>query len=149
MNEKLDDAALPERFPWVRMDHDTKNLFRAWLDRRFVITRCDDCGRYHHPPKPVCPSCWSSSMTLTPVSGRGTAHLVMLLHQGAPAPGVDYGKGPHPVVTVELEEQIGLRFTSTVIDCPLEEIRIGMPLELTWIERYGAPFPAFRRREAA
>ncbi len=147
MNEQLDDTALSQRFPWVRLDHDTKNLFRAWLDRRFVITRCDDCRRYHHPPKPVCPACWSSALTLTPVSGRGTAHLVMLLHQGAPAPGVDYGKGPHPVVTVELEEQEHLRFTSTVVDCPPEDVRIGMPLELVWIDRYGAPFPAFRPRE--
>jgi hypothetical protein len=70
----------------------------------------------------------------------------MFLRQGAPAPGVDYEKGPHPVVTVELEEQAGLRFTSTVVDTPLAEIRIGLPVELVWIDRYGAPFPAFRPR---
>jgi hypothetical protein len=24
---------------------------------------------------------------------------------------------------------------------------IGMPVELTWIERYGHPFPVFKKRE--
>ena len=147
--EAISDEQLVERFPWTRIDHDSKHLFRAWLDKRFVITRCDDCGKFHHPPKPICPSCWSSSLTLTPVSGRGTAHLVMLLRQGPPAPGVDYEKAPHPVVTVELEEQENLRFTGTVIDCPLEDIRIGLPVELTWIERFGSPFPVFRPRSDA
>ena len=143
---EVDDATLVERFPWVRIDHDNKHLFRAWLDEKFVITRCDDCSSFHHPPKPICPQCWSSSLTLTPVSGRGTVHLAMFLRQGAPAPDVDYAKGPHPVVAIELEEQENLRFSSTVIDCPLEDIRIGLPVEVTWIERFGSPFPVFRPR---
>lgn len=149
MGEPVSDAALVERFPWVQIDHDNKHLFRGWLERQLLIQRCADCGRFHHPPKPICPACWSSRLQPTPVSGRGVVHLAMFLRQGAPAPGVDYEKGPHPVVTVELEEQPGLRFTSTVVDAPLEAIRIGLPVELVWIDRYGAPFPAFRRRAGA
>ena len=52
----------------------------------------------------------------------------------------------HPVVAIELEEQENLRFTSTVIDCPLEDVKIGLPVELTWIDRFDAPFPVFRPR---
>ena len=70
MSEQIDDAALVERFPWVQIDHDTKHLFRAWLDERLLINRCDECSRFQHPPKPICPSCWSSSLTPTEVSGR-------------------------------------------------------------------------------
>lgn len=147
MTEQIDDTALVERFPYVRIDHDTKHLFRGWLEERLLINRCDDCGRFQHPPKPVCPSCWSDSLTPTEVSGRGVIHLTILLHQGPPAPDVDYAKGPHPVVSVDLEEQEALRFTSTVIDCPLEEVRIGLPVELAWIDRFGTPFPVFRPRE--
>ena len=146
MSEQIDDAALVERFPWVEITHYSKDLFRGWLDKRLLINRCDDCGNFHNPAKPICPECWSSNLTPTEVSGRGTVHLAMWLYQGAPAPGVDYEKGPHPVVAVELEEQEGVRFSSTVIDCPLEEVKIGLPVELTWIERYGAPFPVFRPR---
>lgn len=146
MIEEIDDEELVERFPWVQISHDNKHLFRGWLDERLLINRCDACHRFHHPPKPVCPECWSSRLTPTEVSGRGVIHLAMFLHQGAPAPDVDYSKGPHPVVSVDLEEQSGVRFSSTVIDCPIEEIQIGRAVELAWIERYGSPFPVFRLR---
>ncbi len=146
MGEPVGEAELVERFPWVQISHDNKHLYRGWLERELRINRCRDCGRFHHPPKPICPECWSWQIEPTPVSGRGVVHLAMFLRQGAPAPGVDYAVAPHPVVTVELEEQPGLRFTSTVAGAPLEQIRIGLPVELEWIDRYGAPFPAFRPR---
>lgn len=146
MAEAVDDAALVERFPWVQITHDSKHHFRGWLEKRLLINRCDDCGRWHHPPKPVCPGCWSSALTPTEVAGTGTVHLAMHLHQGAPAPGVDYAKGPHPVVAVELDGTDGVRFSSTVIDLPVEQVAIGLPVELDWVERYGHPFPVFRER---
>jgi uncharacterized OB-fold protein len=65
------------------------------------------------------------------------------LHQGPPADGVDYST-PYPVVTVELDEQTGLRFTSTVVDAANAEITIGRRVELGWIDRAGVPFPVFR-----
>jgi len=144
MSEFGDDAGLVERFPYARIDHDNKYMYRGWLDKRLLVNRCEDCAVFHHPPKPVCPRCWSSALRPTEVSGRGIVHLTILLHQGPPAPGVDYAKGPHPVVTVELDEQAGLRFTSTVVECPLEEVRIGLPVELDWVDRFGSPFPVFR-----
>jgi uncharacterized OB-fold protein len=139
------DQDLVDRFArTARVDHDNKAFYRGWLEHRLLINRCRSCGRWHHPPKPICPDCWSTDLEPTEVSGRGTIHLLMLLHQGPPAPGVDYASGPHPVATVELEEQEGLRYTSTVVDCPPRDLRIGMPVELTWIERDGTPFPVFR-----
>jgi uncharacterized OB-fold protein len=140
----MTDAELVDRLPRLRVDHDNKEFYRGWLQRRLLINRCTACGKWHHPPKPVCPHCWSDDLEPTEVSGRGTIHLLMLLHQGPPAPGVDYSAGPHPVATVELIEQDALRLTSTIIDCPVREITIGMPVELAWIERDGAPFPVFR-----
>jgi len=108
-----------------------------------VLNRCADCGRWHHPMRPMCPACWSWSVVPTAVRGRGTVHLFVKLHQGPPAQGVEYAPA-HPVVTVELEEQEGLRFTGTMVGCALEDIRIGMRVELTWVERNGSPYPAFR-----
>ena len=146
MPETVDDEELVKRFPWVKIDHDTKHMFRGWLEKQFLINRCNDCSSYHHPPKPVCPECWSSDITPTEVKGDGVVHLAMFLRQGPPAPDVDYAKGPHPVVAVELDGLDGVRFSSTVIDCPVEEVEIGLPVELAWVERYGSPFPVFRKR---
>jgi uncharacterized OB-fold protein len=71
-----------------------------------------------------------------------------LLHQGPPIPGLDYAR-PLPVAAVELPEQRGLRLTSVVVDADPEELRIGTPVELAWIEQNGAPVPAFRPAGAA
>jgi uncharacterized OB-fold protein len=51
------------------------------------------------------------------------------------------------VVSVELDEQPGLRFTSTVVDAPLDEIRIGRRVRLAWRERGDAPLPVFELDE--
>ncbi|MEO5841218.1 MAG: zinc ribbon domain-containing protein [Acidimicrobiales bacterium] len=143
------DAELVERLPRARIDHDNRQFYAGWLQRRLLVNRCNACHQWHHPPKPVCPNCWSRDLEATEVSGRGTIHLLMLLHQGPPAPGVDYSAGPHPVATVELAEQPALRFTTTVVDCAVDDLAIGLPVELTWIDRDGVPFPAFRLADEA
>lgn len=140
----ITDAELVDRLPDVPVDAQNSEFYRGWLERRLVLNRCEDCGRWHHPAKPVCPECWSDRVRPTPVSGHGTVHLLVWLRQGPPADGVDYSTA-HPVVTVELEEQAGLRFTSTVVDAQPGELAIGDAVELTWIERHGEPFPAFTR----
>jgi uncharacterized OB-fold protein len=141
--EALSDAELVDRFRAVVVDHDTKEFYRGWLEHELRILRCADCGRWQHPPRPMCPACWGWNMVPTPVSGRGTVHLLMRLHQGPPIDGVDYAASPHPVVVVELEEQTALRVTSTVVHCDPATVSIGMPVELAWIQRDGVPFPAF------
>jgi uncharacterized OB-fold protein len=134
---------LVARFPDTRIDHDTKYFYNGWLNRQLVFNRCADCGEWHAPPKPVCPKCWSFNIVPTAIGGKGTIHLLSRLYMGPPAPDVDYKAGPHPVATVELDEQPGLRYTSTVINCPTDKIQIGMRIQLAWIERYGAPYPVF------
>ena len=139
----LTDAELVERFEGSQLDHDNKHFYRGLLERELRVNRCNDCGVWHHPPRSVCAACWSSDVAATPVTGSGVIHMVIFLHQGPPAPGVDYTT-PYPVVTVELEEQPGLRLTSTVVGAANESVVIGAPVTLDWIERDGAPFPVFR-----
>jgi uncharacterized OB-fold protein len=140
---EITDEDLVARFPGHQIDHDSKAFYRGWLERRLLVNRCADCGAWHHRPKPVCPRCWSSDVRPTQVAGTGTIFMFVLLHQGPPAEGVDYST-PYPVVTVELDEQEGLRLTSTVVGVANDEIRIGRRVELDWIERAGAPMPVFR-----
>jgi uncharacterized OB-fold protein len=139
------DEELLARLPGLGIDHDTKAFYRGWLSRQLLLNRCADCGFWHQPPRPICPSCWSTAVEPTAVSGRGVVHLLIRLHQGPEMEGVDYSGG-WPVATIELEEQPGLRYTSTVVDADRSSLQIGAPVELTWIERAGEPYPAFRIR---
>jgi uncharacterized OB-fold protein len=139
----ITDEELVDRFAGRQLDHDNKEIYRGWLEHRMLVNRCSACGLWHQPPRPVCHRCWSTEVRPMPVAGTGTIFMFVLLHQGPPSERVDYST-PHPVVTVELDEQEGLRFTSTVVGAANEEIRIGRRVELDWIESSGAPMPVFR-----
>ncbi|WP_375487979.1 Zn-ribbon domain-containing OB-fold protein [uncultured Mycobacterium sp.] len=144
----ISDGELVERFAGQPITHDNAEHYRGRLRRQLLMNRCQACGRWHAPPKPVCPQCWSFDVTATAVRGEGTIFMAIFLHQGPPAPGVDYTV-PYPVVTVELDEQTGLRFTSTVVGAHKRDIAIGKRVRLGWIERAGAPLPVFELTESA
>jgi uncharacterized protein len=137
------DEEVLQRFPSVRLDHLNKQYYKGLLRRQLRAGRCAQCGRWHTPLRPICPACWSARVGPEPVSGRGTVYLLTSLHQGPPAPGVDYSGG-FPLAGIELAEQPGLRVAATVVDCPHDQLRVGLAVELTWIDRDGAPWPAFR-----
>jgi uncharacterized OB-fold protein len=142
MATAISDEELLARFPGHPLDHDSAPHFRGRLTHQLLINRCATCATWHHPPRPVCPACWSTAVQATPVSGRGTIFTVVFLHQGPPAEGVDYST-PYPVVSVELDEQPGLRFTSTVTGAERAAIAIGARVELGWADRAGTPLPVF------
>jgi len=147
VTHEISDEDLVSRFADPALDHDTAAHFRGRLGRRLLLNRCAACGTWHHPPKPICAACWSTDVVADEVSGAGTIHLAIFLHQGPPVDGVDYTV-PYPVITVELDEQPGLRFTSTIIGAPNEAIRIGERVRLDWMERRGNPVPVFRLQDA-
>ncbi|AZG45490.1 Zn-ribbon domain-containing OB-fold protein [Gordonia insulae] len=148
MTDEISNEALVQRFPGEPITHDNAAHYRGRLRRQLLVNRCDSCGAWHAPAKPICPDCWSSRVTPTSVSGNGTIFMAIFLHQGPPAEGVDYST-PYPVVTVELQEQAGLRITSTVVGASNADITIGAPVRLEWQERAGSPMPVFALRSAA
>lgn len=136
------DEEVLARFPRVRIDRDNIDHYRGLLEHRLVVNRCSDCGTWHHPPRPVCPRCWSRSVAAEPVSGRGEIAFVTFVHQGRAAPGVDYADG-WPVAAVELVEQAGLRVSASIVDSTRDRISVGAPVELVWLDRDGEPVAAF------
>jgi len=93
--------------------------------------RCDDCRYYIHPPTPLCPICHSKSLTPEAVSGRATLHTYTVNHQ-AWMPGPDL---PYVVAIVELPEQVGLRLTTNLVNCAIDDVEIGMPVQVTFEAR--------------
>jgi uncharacterized OB-fold protein len=132
------DDELLDAWPGVRIDHDNAEFHRGLLEHRLLLNRCDECGHWHHPPRPLCPRCWSTSVTATEVGGAGTIALVTILRQGPPQPGVDYTDG-HPLVAVDLDEQTGLRLAGTVVGTASPDITVGDRVHVVWRDIDGRP----------
>jgi hypothetical protein len=92
------------------------------------LWRCQDCGYYIHPPLPMCPQCHSKRLAVEAVSGRATLATYTINHQPF-MPGPEL---PYVIAIVEIEEQPALRLMTNLVNCPHDQIRIGMPLRVTF-----------------
>ncbi len=138
---ETDDRTVLDAFPRAAIDHDNIAFYGGLLERRFLANRCGECGFWHFPPRSICPRCWSRDVVPTEVSGAGVIYMTVALHQGAP-PGGEPGV-PYPIATVELAEQAGLRVSTMLAGSAPGEMRIGLPVQLGWVDRDGAPYPVF------
>ena len=101
--------------------------------------RCADCGRFRHPPRPMCPACQSVKTAWVRLSGRGrvAAHM-RPVHPRIPM--FDY---PLVCVLVDLEE--GIRLFSNLYECEPERVENGMEVEVFFVPTAGdKQVPVFR-----
>jgi uncharacterized OB-fold protein len=110
-------------------------------DGELLITRCTSCGYWIHPPSPRCPQCLSDAVAPQAVSGRGTVYSYTINRQ-AWVPGLEV---PFVIAMVDLDEQPGLRLMTNIVNCAPEEVEIGMPVEVAFVERGEAYVPVFHK----
>jgi uncharacterized protein len=139
---EISDDDVLAAYPDVRLDHDNKHHYRGLLQRRYLVNRCTGCRTWHAPPRARCPQCWSTAIEPTPLGGEATVELVTFLHQGPPAPGVDYSE-PYPLVSARFDGVDGIRVSGTVVNAAKGDIAIGLRVRHTWVERDGKPYPVF------
>ncbi len=119
-------AAHPHPRPAITRDSE---FFWEGLKRQQILIRsCRDCGHLHHPPGPMCPKCHSYAWLARPMSGRGTVHSYVVVHQPQ-LPGFSY---PLPVALVQLEE--GVRLVGNLRGVAAAEVHIGMAVEAEFVE---------------
>ena len=89
------------------------------------VQRCRDCGRQVFYPRSFCTHCLSESLDWVTVSGRAKLYSFTVVRRAMnPAFQEDV---PYVYAIVELEE--GPRVTANVVNCPLEALRVDMPLK--------------------
>jgi len=107
---------------------------------RLLIQACGACGELCHPPSPLCPVCHSADRVAREMSGRGRVASFVIVHH-PPSPWFEL---PIAVATIELEE--GPKVTSNVCEVPLEEIDLGMEVDVFFAptDDDGVGVPLFR-----
>ncbi len=134
-----DDANPPLRIlPAVTPANE--HFWTGGADGELRFLRCKACDHWLHPPGPICPACLGRELAVDTASGRGTVHTFTVNHQPW-IPGFD---PPYVVAIVELPEQEGLRLTTNVVGLSHDEVRIGLPVEVTFEAHGEVWIPLFR-----
>lgn len=89
-----------------------------------VVQHCRDCGHYVFIPQAACTKCLSSDLEWTATSGRGTVYSYTIVYR----PQQPAFEVPYVVGIIEMEE--GWYTLTNIIDCEIEAVHIGMPVEV-------------------
>jgi uncharacterized OB-fold protein len=113
------------KIPLPKIDEETKGFWEALQRHEVYVQRCRACGTPRYYPRALCPACLSDETAWVRCSGRGTVYSFTVTHQNQ-APGFRDAV-PYVLAYVELDE--GPRVLTNVVDCPLDRVRIGLPVE--------------------
>jgi uncharacterized OB-fold protein len=140
-DEPLSDQEVFTLFPNVMINHDNIAHYRALATGHLLINRCEQCGHWIYPHRPLCPKCLSWNVIPTEVSGQGRIFMFTLIHQLRDPE--SFIMQPVAAAAIELIEQAGLRYLGRIVNCPLEEITLDMPVSVKWIHDGARMLPVF------
>ena len=114
------------------------------------IQRCARCGALRHPPGPMCPACGEASTVgvaggegYTVAAGTGEV-FSYVVHHHPPVPGK---RLPMVVALVQLPE--GVRILGEMPGVRPDQVRIGLPVRVTFTQAGNMALPAWRPAEGA
>lgn len=114
--------------PLPRIDKDSERYWASAHDHDLQLQRCTVCGRFRFYPSRACHYCQSLEFEWAEVSGRGEVYTYSILKRARGNPFEELL--PLTLVLVKLEE--GPTMMSNLIDCPGEDVRIGLPVEVAY-----------------
>ncbi len=92
---------------------------------RLEAAKCKGCGRISFPPRSKCPKCGSSESEEAKLPEHGVVKTFTVIRV---APSQFTEQAPYAVGIVELDG--GTKITAQIVDCPLEDIKIGQKVRI-------------------
>ena len=106
-------------------DPDYAPFWEGARRHELLVRRCQECGEYQWPSRPMCSHCHSFDLEWVKVSGKGTLYTYTVANRAFhPA---FQGDVPYGVVIVELDE--GPRMVGNSEGVAPEDLKIGMTME--------------------
>lgn len=134
-------AAAADRRPIPAPSPLTAPYWAACRRSELAIQRCARCCRFVHLPEVACPFCGGTDLPYETVSGHGTVHTFTVVHRSF-LPGFT---PPYVIAWIDIPE--GARVFGDMVDCPPEDVRIGLPVRVCFADLPGfGPIPHWRPR---
>ena len=130
-------------FPRPIPEFDAEGFWAGCNRGELLMQRCASCKKFRWLPQPMCASCHSLECEWIKVSGKGTVYsYTIITHPVHPAA---VSRVPYNVAQVQLDEDPELILITNLVGVRNEEIRIGMPVQVTFEEHSpGVMLPKFR-----
>jgi uncharacterized OB-fold protein len=129
--------------PMPAPDALTEPFWSAVKEHRFILPNCRACGKRHFYPRSLCPHCGSPDIEWLPASGKGQVYSFTVV-QRAPSPAFA-AQAPYAVAIVALAE--GPHLMSGITGRAPADVRIGMEVEIEYLDIADATLPMFRALE--
>ncbi|MFQ5772077.1 MAG: Zn-ribbon domain-containing OB-fold protein [bacterium] len=94
---------------------------------RLEAAQCQGCGKIHFPPRLICPDCQSRNFQVVKLQDEGKVVTYTVIHV---APEQFATQTPYIIGIIELND--GVKITSQIVDCTLEEVNIGDPVKVVF-----------------
>jgi uncharacterized OB-fold protein len=118
---------MTERFEPPVSDR-AKPFWDATRERRLSLQYCRADGKPIHYPREVCPRCLGTDLEWRPASGRGIVYAFTVNYVPGSAP--PERPLPYVVALVDLDE--GVRMMTNIVGCAPRDVKVGMPVEVSW-----------------
>ncbi|MBV1905442.1 MAG: OB-fold domain-containing protein [Pseudomonadales bacterium] len=105
----------------------TQPFFDAARDRTLKLQRCPRGGVFFYP-RNRCPCCLADDWEWENLSGKATVYSFTVDRMGHDSNLAD--RVPYVVAAVELAE--GPRMTTNIVGCAPEDVKVGMPVEVSY-----------------
>ena len=116
----------------------TADFWKAAAEHRLVVPRCNRTGRYFFPPERCVPGTDSIDWDYVESGGHGTIYTYSVVYRPMTADFVAH----YVLAVVDLDE--GPAMLTNLVDCEPEQVRIGLPVTVTFIDVEGGALPVFR-----
>jgi hypothetical protein len=114
--------------PLPQIDEESRPWWEALKRHELYIQKCVECGALRYYPRAQCTHCLSPRTEWVRCSGRGTIWTFTVTHQNQTAGFRD--SLPYVMAMIDLAE--GLKMMTNIVDCPPEQVKIGMPVEVVY-----------------
>jgi hypothetical protein len=125
----------PSMRPRPAINLDNQALWDGYRRRELRLPQCQGCQRIFFPSSPRCAECGSFDMGYFVSSGRGTLYSFSIVNYPQ-VPGFTY-----PIVVGLIELEGGARMVADLVGVTREQLEVGMPLEVDWLDSHQAVSP--------
>ena len=122
-------AVMTRAIPAPAVTIESKPFWDAAAEGRFLIKRCEACGKAHWYPRALCPYCFSEKTVWEESPGEGVIYTYSVMYRSP--------SGPYAIGYVTLDE--GPAVLTNFVDVAPDGLRIGMKVKVKFQPTEGGP----------